>query len=408
MNDDDLVLPLDTTAADEATLSDKQVDTVVDQPKSRSETIAAAYDQVAKQAESKPEGDEQPKPGKLADRERDERGRVLPKKPVAEGTVSQPKPESEVRPQTTVQPAPVPQEKSAQVSPPRAFSIKSKAAWDSKVPTEEQWTSIKQDIETKERNIENGFKMLDGLKPFAERATQSGTTLSAALAAYTGIEDMINRDMVGGLLHIMGNAKLTHHEAMQVTQQLAQRLGLQLSAPTNTNGFGGSPADTNAGADPNALLQLLGPVLSPLQQEIATLKTTLSQRAEADRSQRMRGASSVIETFRSKPEHKYYDNVEETIGDLLESGVVKRTGDPAADLAKAYDIACWQNPEIREHLINERAAKAQEQQQAKTDAARRAAVSIKGAPQGVPVANSSYGSRQAAIAAAYDEVANRL
>jgi hypothetical protein len=369
-------------------------------PESVRDTVAASMKALSEQAEPAAEGEV--KPGKLADRERDERGRVLPKK-AAEGAIEKPKPESEMRPQPAVQPAQVAQEKPAQVLAPRDFSIKSKAAWGSKIPTEEQWAAIKQDIATKEENVEKGFKDYEGIKQFAERAKHSGTTLAQALSAYTGIEDMIHRDMPGGLLHIMANARLTQHEAGQVVAQLAHRLGLQLSAPANINGSGGSPADSNAGADPSALMQILGPVLSPLQQEIATLKTSLTQRAEADRSQRMQGASSVIETFRSKPEHKYYDNVEETIGDLLESGVVRRTGDPAADLAKAYEIACWQNPEIREHLISERDAKARQTQQEKTAAAQRAAVSIRGAPQGsAPTgSNGSRGNVRDDVAAAF-------
>lgn len=407
MADDDLVLPL---TADEMALPETQADVVADQPPlSRRDSVAAAYDEVAKQtvddkSQKTAEGDSvETKPGKLADRERDERGRVLPKKPVAEGGAEKPKPESEVRPQAAAQPVQVAQEKPEPVSPPSSWSIPAKAKWDALPP------EVRDAIAKRETQIDNGFKEYEGLKPFTERAKQSGTTLTQALSAYTGIEDMIRRDIGSGLMHITHNAGLTQHQAGQLFGNLAQRLGYQFQAPANQNGSGGSPGDQNPGADPNALLQLLGPVLSPLQQEIATLKTTLSQRAEADRSQRMQGASSVIEEFRSKPEHRYYDNVEETIGVLLESGVVKRTGDPAADLAKAYDIACWQHPEIREQLISERDVKARQQQQAKTDAARRAAVSLKGAPQGAPAEmTGSRGSRRADIAAAYDQVANQI
>jgi len=371
------------------------------EPQSIRDTVVASMKALSEQAEPQPEGE---KPGKLADRERDERGRVLPKKPSAEvASPEKPKPESEVRPQATVQPAPVVQEKPAQVSPPVSWSIPAKGKWDA-LPQE-----VRDAIAKREGEVSSGFKEYEGLKPFAERAKQSGTTLPQALSAYVGIEDMIGRDMVGGLLYIMGNAKLTQHEAMQVTQQLAQRLGLQLSAPGNQNANGGSPADQNAGADPDVLRQMLGPVLGPLQQEIATLKTSLTQRAEADRSQRMQGASSVVETFRHKPEHRYYDNVEETIGDLLESGVVRRTGDPAADLAKAYEIACWQNPDIREQLISERDVKARQTQQEKTDAAKRAAVSIRGAPQGAPAnGGGSRGNVRDDVAAAFASIREQV
>lgn len=386
-------------------------------PQSVRDTVAASMKALADEGNAAYERDdrddgedeEPPKPGKLADRERDAHGRVLPKKP-AEGGTEKPKPEKEVVPDNArlqqsadkTQPAPALQEKPVQVSPPVSWSIPAKGKWDALPP------EVRDAIAKRESEISNGFKEYEGLKPFAERAKQSGSSLPQALAAYTGIEDLIRRDVGGGLMHIAGNAGLTNHEAAQLFAQLAQRMGYQF-APGNQNAPGGSPADQNADADPNVLRQLLGPVLMPLQQEIATLKTTLNQRAEADRSQRIRGASSVVETFRSKPEHRYYDNVEETIGDLLESGVVKRMGDPAADLAKAYDIACWQNPEIRELLINERAAKTQQTQQEKTAAAQRAAVSIRGAPQGAPVnSGGSRGNVRDDVAAAFAQIREQV
>jgi hypothetical protein len=373
-------------------------------PESVRDTVAASMKALSEQAEPAAEGEV--KPGKLADRERDEKGRVLPKKAAAEGAGPEKskRPESEVvKPQATVQTAPAAQEKSAPISPPVSWSIPAKGKWNA-LPQE-----VRDAIAKRETEVSSGFKEYEGLKPFAERARQSNTTLPQALAAYVGIEDMINRDMPGGLLHIMANARLTQHEAGQVVAQLAQRLGLQLSAPGNQNANGGSLPDQNGGADPSALMQILGPVLSPLQQEIATLKTSLSRQAEADRGQRMQGASSVIETFRAKPEHKYYDNVEETIGDLLESGVVRRTGDPSADLAKAYELACWQNPEIREHLISERDAKARQTQQEKTAAAQRAAVSIRGAPQGAPVnGTGSRGNVRDDVAAAFASIREQV
>jgi hypothetical protein len=114
------------------------------------------------------------------------------------------------------------------------------------------------------------------------------------------------------------------------------------------------------------------------------------------------------------PAHKYYDNLQDVIGDLLESGVVKRSGDLAADLKAAYEQACWQHPEIREALINERAAADQARKTA-ADAeaaarAKRAGRSVTGAPApGAREKTRAKGDQLQSLAEqAYDQVAGRV
>jgi hypothetical protein len=119
-------------------------------------------------------------------------------------------------------------------------------------------------------------------------------------------------------------------------------------------------------------------------QRIQQLEQNLTQQTEAQRSQRLSSANSVIEQFRQDPAHRYYDNLEETIGDLLEGGIVKKTGDLAADLAKAYEMACRLNPEISETLLNERIATVAEEKakaaKEAADKARQASRSVTGSP----------------------------
>lgn len=265
-------------------------------------------------------------------------------------------------------------------APPPGWSIKAKAAWD-KLPTE-----VRADIAKREQEVSSGFQEYSGIKPFAERARASGQTLPQALAAYTGIEDLIRRDIGAGLMHIAQNSGLTQAETGRLFAGLAQRLGFQIStnAPGNQNAPGGSPADQNAGADPTALRQLFEPLLAPVLQKVTALETTLSQRAEGDRTQRLTAAEQVVQSFRSDPEHKFYDNLEEQIFGLLKSGLVKRTGDLAADLKTAYDQACLLHPEIRDALLNERTAALEETRKAEAkkaaDKARDASRSINGSP----------------------------
>lgn len=83
--------------------------------------------------------------------------------------------------------------------------------------------------------------------------------------------------------------------------------------------------------------------------------------------------SNVAETIQEFSADKpHFDAVRDTMADLLEQGKAK-------DLAEAYETAIWLNPEIRQNLIEqqyaERTRKAQEQ--AQTQKARNAAVSVK-------------------------------
>lgn len=167
--------------------------------------------------------------------------------------------------------------------------------------------------------------------------------------------------------------------------QLAQRLGFQFTPAPGHQNPGGSPGAHDPDADPTTLLErAIAPLVQPLLKDLNELRTTVTRQAEGASAQRLTAADQVVQQFRTDPAHKYYDNVEQTIGDLLERGVVPRTGNFAADLAKAYEAACWQHPEIREALINERAHKTQDDaQRAAAEAtarAKRASKSVTGAP----------------------------
>lgn len=272
-------------------------------------------------------------------------------------------------------------EKIQRAAPPPGWSVKSKAEWERLPP------HVRDDVLKREQEIAAGFKQYEGLGRFAERARAAGQTLAEALTAYTGIEDLLRRDLGAGLLHIATNAGLTQYQAGQLFADLAQRLGHQVSAPSGPQlAAGGSATDQNVAADPQLLHQVIAPAMQPLMQRINMLEQSLRAQAEADHRLRERAATEAIEQFRRDPAHRYYDNVEADIARLLESGAVPRSGNPLDDLTKAYEIACWQNPEIREQLINERLAKAEQQrkQDDSVERAKRAAKSINAtAAQGI-------------------------
>jgi hypothetical protein len=98
----------------------------------------------------------------------------------------------------------------------------------------------------------------------------------------------------------------------------------------------------------------------------------------------MSASMSAVEKFRSSPEARYFANVEQDIANLLDKGIVPRTGDYLTDLKTAYDTACRMNPEIHEILTAERfekdRVKAEADARAAADKARQASRSVTGSP----------------------------
>lgn len=252
--------------------------------------------------------------------------------------------------------------------------------------------------------------MYEGVRPYAERARAQGQSLDQALHAYTAIEDLFRRDPSSGFLHVAQNSGMTQHQAGQMFLNLAMNLGAAppqardpnfgaanqtaqpQAAPGDQNAPGGSVLPQGNAADPQGLQQqlhamlqnVLPQVVQPLAQDLASLKAERAQQTEALQRQRLSASNAAIAQFRTDPANRYYADVEQEVGDILASPAFARTGDLAADLKAAYDQAVWRHPEIREHLISERTARAEAERRAKdraaADKARAAGRSVTGAP----------------------------
>jgi hypothetical protein len=288
------------------------------------------------------------------------------------------------------QPALTPEQLSAQAAkpqgnPPGEWEPKAKAQWD-RLP------QVVRDAVLKSTTADPSVAEL---KPFLERAKQSGQSLASALNAYVGMEDLIRRDPSAGLLHVAQNLGLTQYQAGQMFLSLAQRLGVM---PQGGQQLPAEGHDAQQEPDP---YRALAPVLQPYQQRLDTLEQVIRQQHEGLQAQRMSASMTAIEKFRSSPEARYFDNLERDIAHLLDKGIVPRTGDMLTDLKAAYDTACRLNPEIFEILTTEKAeaarAKAEADARAATEKARQASRSITGSPSpGAAMARKPNG-------ASYDE-----
>lgn len=225
------------------------------------------------------------------------------------------------------------------------------------------------------------------LTPFIDMAKKNGQSLASALQSYVGMENYIKKDPAGGMLHLSQNLGLTQHQAGQLFASLAQRLGVM----PNHAGQQAASEGHDAQQEPDPY-RALAPALQPLQQRLDAIEARDIQQREALQAQRERASMLVVDKFRSSPEAKYYANVEQDIANLLDKGVVPRTGDSMADLKAAYETACRLHPEISEILISERAeasrVKAEAEARIAADKARQASRSVTGSPSSISMSTA--------------------
>lgn len=133
-------------------------------------------------------------------------------------------------------------------------------------------------------------------------------------------------------------------------------------------------------------LGMHNPAIETLQQRIDRLEAEQQAVVQQRQAQEQHSLQSQIEDFAAKPGHEHFETVRNLMGTLLESG-------QAADLDDAYDRAIYATPEIRSSLVtaNQRAEqdKRLTEQQARTEAARRAGGSVSGGPGAARAMNGS-------------------
>lgn len=283
-------------------------------------------------------------------RERDEKGRFAAKE-AAEAKQAE---EAAQKPAKSAQPAEAeaqqPAEKS--VAPPPGWSPASKAAWhEGKLPL-----SVIKDVAQREQQISAGLAKLASFKPlepYVEMARTHNTTLPEALERYVAAEQQLERNPEQGLMW------------------LAQNYGVDLRALAAKMG----PQDQIPQPQPQGMPDL-GPVLSPIQKELAQLREIVYGDKQAQ-------TKSQVEQFFADPQNRYAENVADQMSALIKTGQAKT-------LKEAYDTACWMNAEVRTELIREQQTAQQAQQAAKAKEAaanaKRSARSITGGPAATPPA----------------------
>ena len=235
----------------------------------------------------------------------------------------------------------------ANIAPPASWSIKAKAAWD-QLPAD-----VRSDIAKREGEMAQGLAALrdyKDLKPYADMAQQHGTTIAGALDHFVKMESLCRRDLGAGLAFIAQNSGLNQQQAAQLFSGLAQKFGGSVPATQP----GAQPQNGQPNAQDNTLHELLAPLLNPLVSKIGALESNLTQRQQMDQQAQLRMQSQAIEQFAADPANRFLPELEGHMTQLFQSGMIPRTGNPAADLRAAYDMAARMHPEVSQALIEQR------------------------------------------------------
>lgn len=248
-----------------------------------------------------------------AERARDEKGRFTKAQKEAEEAAEQVE-QAAQQEQKPVEEKPVEQEQPQAVRPPTSWSPTAKAAFEKADP------AIREAVAKREAEVNQGFAKLaeyKGLDNYVEMARNSGTSLNEALDRYIAAENLLAQDFVGGVQNL---CRMYGVHPVQLAQAFLGGQGNQTPQQPDT--------------------------MAPVFQKVSALEAEVNRMNWERQQAEQQAINSQIDAFANDPANKYFDNVKETMGKLLNSG-------QAEDLKDAYEKACWINPEIRGLFIKE-------------------------------------------------------
>jgi hypothetical protein len=267
-----------------------------------------------------------------AERQRDEAGRFAPKgaelaavvDPAAKTTIAAPPAATEV------------------LSP--AVAKNAPSAWKKEL-AEKEWQTLPDSIKDEILRREGDFhKGIEGFKSHADM----GRTFEKAVAPYmdTIRKFGVTPDVAVSELLRVDNLLRTAPPAvkMQEFMKIARDYGIDLN-------------------------QQFAPETAQYQQQLYETQQRLQEIERQNKEQSSSAVASEIERFKSAPGHEHFDAVRDDMAALLQGG-------RASDMDKAYEMACYANPEVRQSLLEQERRRLANENTAKR--ALTAAVSVKG------------------------------
>jgi hypothetical protein len=280
-------------------------------------------------------------------------------------------------PDPAAPPAPVEAPKPA-VEPPKGWNAEEKAKW-SEVPEWAQRAAARREDELTKKLFQHdevrdfGRKLQDIANPYLPIMRAEGADIPRAFENYLQTSFALRQG--------------TPMQKALALHAIAQQFNVDLSLPQQ-----------QGGVDPRYV---------QLERQIADLTQRLSGQDQERQQREEQTLQQQIAEFSTAPGHEHFEKVRARMGALLETGEAK-------DMEDAYQQAIWSHPEVRTSLMAAQTKSAEDQriaeQKAKADAAKAAAVSVKGSPGGSRPLNGaiSHGSIADDLRAAVAEVRGRV
>lgn len=285
-------------------------------------------------------------------------------------------------------------QKRTPIEPPSKFVPRAKQLWVN-VPHEvrSEVARVMSEAEQETAAARESVAEFESVRPFAEMAKQSGTTLDQALGRYVQMEQTLRSDPASGFRGLLQNMGMNPTQA----------IGHILSA------FGVAPERLaqHIQQDPNAYTALAPrpqQQVAPQRQEDPKV-AELEQRVAQMQNEHI--VMSVVKPFAE--ENPRYFELQQPIAVILQSGIIEKLyGNlPLAErLAAAYDMADRNSPSAREAAPSSRSEEATETE-ARAGQDFGGSKSVRGAPaSGVDLSTRRRGkmSRSEAINAAMSDL----
>jgi hypothetical protein len=266
---------------------------------------------------------------------------------------------------------------------PNSWSAPMKAKWGGIDP------EVGAYIQQREVEMQKRLSQQDEFTDLGRRAKEAAAPYEAIIRSEGG-------DTLGMLKDYLNYAYVFRsanpQQKVAALHQLARQFNIPLSVPAQ-------PAQ-----GPQSAIELQ---LAQANQRIEQMDQRWQQFTTQQAQQEQDGYESVFADFAREPGHEHFERLRPMMGRLMQQGM-------AADLEQAYETAVYMDPELRamqqQAASQAQAATRNEGLQGKADAARRAAVSVRGAPgSSKPVVNGgSVGSVEDDLRAAFRQHAGRV
>jgi hypothetical protein len=224
--------------------------------------------------------------------------------------------------------------------------------------------------------------------PQRELISRNGQTTTAIITSWANIERALDRgtNPNNPALRNQILARMIHNygaDPVEIAQALHQLRGF----PAQHGGDQppGNGAGNGAGAPPSAAGN--GALPTGLEQRLVALETGHTQREELERQARHGAIERQIAEFANAKDadgglvHPFFAEVEQDMAGLAQ---LDRAQGQTPVMQDLYDRAVWARPSTREKLLasqhDAEAKRAADERKAKAEAAKRAAVSVSGAP----------------------------